>query len=83
MTTETTITRKASAFPLQTIVEVQDCGRKLANYYLERGYVLLAVTQLAHLIEKSPEFSFVYKDAQYVLGRTADIEHAPFPGKFP
>jgi hypothetical protein len=74
---------------LQTIKEVQEGGKFLANYYLERGYVLLDIQQAARA-RKFPQGGrnagkeyYVYRNPIYIVGRPEDIEPASPPPRRP
>lgn len=67
---------------LLSIKEVQECGKKLANHYLEHGYLLLDI-QTGTRIGKYPDDNkggqnyFIRRNPIFVLGRPEGIEPAP------
>ncbi len=67
---------------LNTIKEVQEGGKRLANWYLEHGYILLDI-QSASRSRRFPEDNrlgqqfYVHRNPVYVLGRTEEVEPAP------
>lgn len=69
---------------LATIREVQEGGKFLANWYLDRGYILLEIQSGAQ-IRKSPSgFDrqyFIRKNPIYVVGRPDGVAIAPRPPK--
>ena len=69
---------------LTTIKEVQEGGKRLANWYLDHGYVLLDIQQGARSrrypgVSASGHQYYVYRNPVYVLGRPEGVEVAPFP----
>lgn len=73
---------------LTTIKEVQEGGKRLANWYLEHGYLLLAIQEGART-GSFPDSDagghqyryYVRRNPVYVLGRPEGVEAAPFPPK--
>ena len=67
---------------LTTIKEVQEGGKRLANWYLEHGYILLDI-QSAGRSRRFPEDNrsgqqyYVHRNPVYVLGRPEGVEPAP------
>ncbi len=69
---------------LNTIKEVQEGGKKMANWYLEHGYVLLHVSggsRLGRFPAGSPRAAefFVRRNPVFVVGRPEGVEVAPDP----
>lgn len=69
---------------LSNIKEIQEGGKKLANWYLKHGYILLAI-QSGSRAAKYPNKSadgreyYVRRNPVYVLGRPEDVPEAPNP----
>lgn len=71
---------------LRTIKEVQEGGKRLANWYLEHGYVLLEVQEGARA-RSFPDTDagghqyryYVHRNPVYVLGRPEGVDAAPAP----
>lgn len=71
---------------LKTIKEVQECGKRKANYYLDHGYILLDV-QTATRGTKFNEHEltgqqyYARRNPIFVLGRPEGIKQAPNPDR--
>lgn len=70
---------------LTTIKEVQECGRRNANWYLEHGYILLDIQSGARArqypngaIQQGNQF-YVYRGPVYILGCPEGVKAAPPP----
>jgi len=68
---------------LKTIVEVRECGQRLANYLLEHGYALLDI-QGSSRAQRYPEggnqqgqLYYIRRNPVYVVGRPEGVEAAP------
>jgi len=67
---------------LPTIKEVQEGGKRIANWYLEHGYILLDI-QVGARARKFPELNrggqqyYTHRNPVYVLGRLDGVEPAP------
>lgn len=68
---------------LLSIQEVQEGGKRLANWYLSHGYVLLDI-QSASRSDKHPKDSqsglsqvYVRRNPVYVVGRPKGVDEAP------
>lgn len=67
---------------LTTIKEVQEGGKHLANWYLDHGYILLAIQPgawpkvMPHSNPHGPQY-YVRKNPIYVVGRPDGVESAP------
>lgn len=65
-----------------TIKEIQEGGKKVANWYLEHGYLLLDIQPGARA-SRFPEENrggqqfYVRRNPVYVLGRPEGVEVAP------
>ena len=73
---------------LRTIQEVQEGGRRLANWYLEHGYILLDVQSGARGRQFAGEGAggnqwYVYRHPVYVLGRPEGVDIASPPEMIP
>lgn len=72
---------------LETIKEVQEGGKHLANWYLSHGYILLAIQQGAWpkplpLPNPNGQQYYVRRNPIYVVGRPDGVEPAPpFQGR--
>lgn len=72
---------------LATIKEVQEGGKNFANWYLERGYILLDIQSGSRAqrypggMNASGQQYYVRRNPVYVLGRPEGVEAAPFPSK--
>ncbi len=71
---------------LANIKEVQEGGKRLANWYLSRGYILLDI-QTGSRASKFPEENrvsqqyYVRRNPVFVLGRPEGVEAAPSPSR--
>lgn len=69
---------------LSEIIELQECGVRFANFYLDSGYQLLYVDTLTRPAilpthEKKPGFPYARRGPVYVMGRTATVAHVDRP----
>ena len=72
---------------LSSIKEIQEGGKRIANWYLDHGYVLLAI-QSAARARRYPEDRphgqqyYVNHNPVYVLGRPEGVEAAEPPPRW-
>jgi hypothetical protein len=71
---------------LTGIKEVQEGGKRLANWYLERGYILLAIQLGARALpfpnqNVGGQQYYVRRNPVFVLGRPEGVKPAPHPPK--
>lgn len=69
---------------LRSIKEVQEGGKRLANWYMEHGYILLDIqsgARAARYPAKSADGReyYVRRNPVYVVGRPEGVEAAPSP----
>jgi hypothetical protein len=71
---------------LENIKEVQEGGKRLANWYLDHGYILLDIqsgSRAARYPAKSADGReyYVRRNPVYILGRPEGVEPAEPPPK--
>lgn len=71
---------------LQTVKEVQECGKYKANFYLEHGYLLLDIQTgarsskfNANSTDGNAQQYYVRRNPVYVLGRPEGVEPVTAP----
>lgn len=69
------------------IIEVQEGGKNLANWYLKHGYILLDIqTGSRGMKFASSDIAgqqyYVRRNPVFIVGRTEEIKHAPYPPKY-
>lgn len=74
-------------FNLSEIVEIAETrSSRAVNEFLARGYRLIGIVPVAHMVTREGVSPFVLKRVQYTVGRAASVEHwypPPFVAPIP